>query len=94
MGNKVLNGWNDNRTPFIEGIKKDLNENMKKVELKSSAVIRLDELNNVWYSSDVDVILGKIEKDGKFNPYNNNLFTSEMLNAIATLMNVEKVNKN
>ena len=59
---------------------------MKKEQLKSSAIIKLDELNNVWYSSDVEVVLGKVEKNGKFNPYNNNLFTAEMLNAIANLM--------
>lgn len=62
------------------------NKNMKKVQLGSSAIIKLDELNNVWYSSDVEVVLGKVEKNGKFTPYNNNLFTAEMLNAIATLM--------
>ena len=69
-------------------IDRDLLEDfiMKKVQLKSSAIIKLDELNNVWYSSDVEVVLGKVEKNGKFNPYNNNLFTAEMLNAIATLM--------
>jgi len=63
---------------------------MKSVKLKSSAIIRLDELNNVWYSSDVEMVLGKIESNGRFNPYlksmSNNLFTAEMLSAIATLM--------
>lgn len=105
MDNIKLNGWNNNITPFdgvggrpnpfLEGIKEDLNnKNMEKVGLKSSAIIRKDELNNIWYSSDVEVVLGKIEKNGKFNPYVNNLFTAEMLNAIATLMNTEKVSKN
>ena len=61
-------------------------KNMKTVTLKSSAIIKIDELNNVWYVSDIDSVLGKVDVNGKFNPLQGREFTSEMLNAISNLM--------
>lgn len=59
---------------------------MKTVTLKSSAIIKIDELNNVWYVSDIDSVLGKVDVNGRFNPIQNREFTSEMLGAISSLM--------
>jgi len=59
---------------------------MKTVTLKSSAIIKIDELNNIWYVSDIDSVLGKVI-NGKFNPLQSREFTAEMLMAISTLMN-------
>ena len=63
------------------------NKNMKTVTLKSSAIIKIDELSNIWYVSDIDSVLGKVDINGKFNPLQGREFTSEMLSAIANLMN-------
>jgi phosphatidate phosphatase PAH1 len=59
---------------------------MKTVTLKSSAIIKIDELNNIWYVSDIDSVLGKVDINGKFNPLQGREFTSEMLSAISNLM--------
>jgi hypothetical protein len=61
-------------------------KNMKTVTLKSSAIIKIDELNNIWYVSDIDSVLGKVDINGKFIPIQGREFTSEMLNAISNLM--------
>lgn len=54
--------------------------------LKSSAVIELDTLNNVWYVSDIDAVLGKIDVNDRFIPIQGREFTGEMLKAISTIM--------
>ena len=63
---------------------------MKQVTLKSSAIIKIDDLNNIWYVSDIDSVLGKVDVNNKFNPIQGREFTSEMLVAVSTIMN--KVN--
>lgn len=58
-------------------------ENHKTIsKLKSGAHITVDQLQNVWYLSDVELVLGKIGSNGKFTPVPNKEFTAEMLEAI------------
>lgn len=54
--------------------------------LKSSAVVELDSLNNIWYVSDIDSVLGKIDVNNRFVPIQGREFTGEMLKAISTIM--------
>jgi hypothetical protein len=61
-------------------------KNMKTVTLKSSAIVKIDDLNNIWYVSDIDSVLGRMDVNGRFNPIQGREFTSEMLAAISTLM--------
>lgn len=61
-------------------------KNMKTVTLKSSAIVKIDDLNNIWYVSDIDSVLGKMDVNGRFIPITGREFTSEMLAAISTLM--------
>ena len=63
---------------------------MKEVTLKSTAKIKMDDLNNIWYVSDIDSVLGKVDTNDRFNPINGREFTSEMLKAIGDLMKSSK----
>lgn len=63
---------------------------MKEVKLKSTAKIKMDDLNNIWYVSDIDSVLGKVDTNGRFNPVGGREFTSEMLTAIADVMKSSK----
>ena len=67
---------------------------MKEVKLKSTAKIKMDDLNNIWYVSDIDSVLGKVDTNGRFNPVGGREFTSEMLTAIAAIADVMKSSKN
>jgi ribosome assembly protein YihI (activator of Der GTPase) len=105
---KKLNGFNNGRDttdgvggrePYVFITQEEINEkkNMKTVTLKSSAIITIDELNNIWYVSDIDSVLGKVDVNGKFIPVQGREFTSEMLNAISNLMsqiNAKETQKN
>lgn len=62
----------------------------KMAPLKSGALIELDTFGNVWYKSDIDVVLGKVVKD-KFIPLTNKEFNSDMLLAIAKVVNQENI---
>lgn len=72
----------------VENSQREINKikNMKTATLKSSAIIKIDELNNIWYVSDIDSVLGKVDINGKFIPIQGREFTSEMLNVISNLM--------
>ena len=59
---------------------------MGSIELKSTAKISVDDLGNVWYLSDVELVLGKIGQNDKFNAVPNKEFTAEMLSAISSVM--------
>jgi len=61
--------------------------------LKSSAVMELDSLNNIWYVSDIDLVLGKVDINGRFNPLQGREFTSEMLKAISIIMTQAQTEK-
>jgi hypothetical protein len=54
--------------------------------LKSTATVELDTLNNVWYVSDIDLVLGKVDVNNRFIPVQGREFTGEMLKAISTIM--------
>jgi len=54
--------------------------------LKSSATVELDSLNNIWYVSDIDSVLGKVDVNNRFIPIQGREFTGEMLKAISTIM--------
>mgnify|MGYP000897529696 CR=1 FL=1 len=34
-----------------------------KINLKSGAILSVDELGNVWFNSDIDVVLGKLDNN-------------------------------
>ena len=53
--------------------------------LKSGASVELDTFGNVWYKSDIDVVLGKVVNN-KFIPLTNKEFNSDMLLAISTII--------
>lgn len=55
--------------------------------LKSGAKITMDQFGNVWYKSDIDVVLGKVVGD-KFTPLNGKDFNSDMLIGIAGIIDV------
>ena len=62
----------------------------KEVSLKSTATIKMDDLNNIWYVSDIDTVLGKVESNGRFSPLTGREFTAEMMKAIAEVMKSSK----
>ena len=73
---KVEDGWvKDDGTKLEKG---------KCTPLKSGAVLGLDDLDNVWYYSDVEMIIGKIFR-GRFEPTPRQDFSPELLIAVADL---------
>jgi len=60
--------------------------------LKSGAVLGLDDLDNVWYYSDVEMIIGKIFR-GRFEPTPRQDFSPELLVAISEMF-TKKFNLN
>jgi hypothetical protein len=67
-----------------------IEEKTKMVTLKSGANIELDTFGNVWYKSDLDIVLGKVVND-KFIPLNNKEFNTDMLSAIAKVIDKQNV---
>jgi hypothetical protein len=55
------------------------------VSLKSGAKLEIDELGNVWYKSDIEKVLGKVNSNGTFTAVPNQEFTSELMAASAEL---------
>ena len=69
---------------------------MDKVKwLKSDVTIKVDDLGNVWYKSDVDVVLGRITGEGKFIQTPNRDMSSNLLRTVADIMdNIENSSNN
>jgi len=59
---------------------------MNKVDLKTNATVIVDDLGNVWYNSDVDVVLGKITEKGKFLSTPNRDISPKLLRVIADII--------
>jgi hypothetical protein len=59
------------------------------VGLDSEAKIVLDQLDNVWYRGDVDVVLGKKTESGKFLPTPNRDVSAKLLRMIANIIEKE-----
>lgn len=74
---RVEDGWVREETNIVE---------IGTVTMSSTAKMTLDDLNNVWYKSDIEKVLGKIVASGRFIPTPNQDFTSEMLSAISVLI--------
>ena len=73
---KVEDGWvKDDGTKLKES---------KCIPLNSGAILGLDDLDNVWYYSDVEMIIGKIFR-GRFEPTPRQDFSPELLIAVADL---------
>ncbi len=73
---KVEGGWvTDDGTKIGEE---------KATPLKSGAILTVDDLDNVWYHSDVEMIIGKIFR-GRFVPTPRQDFSPELLIAIADM---------
>lgn len=56
------------------------------IELKTNAIVVVDDLGNVWYKSDVDVVLGKITESGKLLPTPNRDISPKLLRVIADII--------
>lgn len=63
---------------------------MKGFKLRSGATLHMDEFNNVRYSSDFELVLGKITDEFRFVANSNIVFeqglTSEILKGISDLI--------
>jgi hypothetical protein len=56
------------------------------IKIKTDAVVAVDDLGNVWYKSDVDVVLGKITESNKFLPAPNRDISPSLLRVIADMI--------
>jgi hypothetical protein len=73
---KVEDGWvKDDGTKI---------EKSKGTPLKSGAILTTDEFDNVWYHSDVEMVIGKIHR-GRFLPTPKQDFSPELLVAISEI---------
>ena len=54
------------------------------VSLKSGAVLSKDEFDNVWYHSDVEIVIGIIYR-GRFTPTPKQDFSPELLKGISDM---------
>jgi hypothetical protein len=73
---KVEGGWvKDDGTKMTKG---------EVTELKSGAILTTDEFDNVWYNSDVEMIIGKLYR-GRFLPTPKQDFSPELLVAISEI---------
>ena len=55
-------------------------------EMKSDVQVIVDQLGNVWYKGDVDVVVGKITEAGKFLPAPNRDLSPKLLRMIADII--------
>ena len=55
-------------------------------EINSEAQIIVDQLNNVWFKGDVDVVIGKITEVGKFLSAPNRDLSPKLLRLIADII--------
>ena len=56
------------------------------MEIKTDVTIKVDDLGNVWYKSDVDVVLGKITSEGKFIQTPNRDMSPKLLRKVADII--------
>lgn len=59
-------------------------------EIKSDAQVIVDQLGNVWFKGDVDVVVGKITESGKFLSAPNRDLSPKLLRMIADIIEGEK----
>lgn len=55
-------------------------------ELISDARLVVDQLSNVWFRGDVDVVIGKITEFGKFLPTPNRDLSPKLLRMVADII--------
>jgi len=59
-------------------------EDKKVIPLKSGAILTIDEFYNIWYHSDIEMVIGKIHR-GRFVPTHGMDFSPELLIAISEI---------
>lgn len=59
-------------------------------DIQTDAKVVVDQLNNVWYRGEVDVVLGKITEGGKFLPAPNRDLSPNLLRMISDIMENKK----
>jgi hypothetical protein len=75
---KVEDGWVLDSGTKVEKKSKGV------VSLKSGAILTKDDLDNVWYHSDIEIVIGKITR-GRFVPTPRQDFSPELLAGVAQM---------